>query len=166
MKFEIYTDGSCLGNKAGANCPGGYAYLILDSAGSEIERGGGKRVNVTNNQMEMNAVCAGLKGLIEYIGEFLGEPKDYCCTVYTDSKYVSGNYKWIEGWKDKGWKKTDKKPVLNKEGWIYMSKLIPEFGKFNFKWVRSHAGNKYNNIVDVMAVEWANKAKEDLLKKQ
>ena len=38
--------------------------------------------------------------------------------LHTDSKYVmTGITEWIHGWKARGWKTADKKPVKNEDLW-------------------------------------------------
>ena len=95
----------------------------------------------TNNQMELTAVIQGLSLL-----------KEKCVVdLYTDSKYVlEGATLWLDGWIQKGWKKADKKPVLNRELW---EKLIPLFEKhtITWHWVKGHAGHPENERVDTMA---------------
>ena len=39
-------------------------------------------------------------------------------TIHTNSRYVmDGAAKWLKGWKVKGWKTADKKPVKNEDLW-------------------------------------------------
>ena len=73
--------------------------------------------------------------------------------LFTDSKYVlSGAPKWVDGWIQKGWKKADKKPVLNRELW---EKLIPLLEKHSitWHWIKGHAGHPENERVDFMACQ-------------
>ena len=134
-KVFLYTDGACSGNPG----PGGWACLLkYNEAQKEIS--GGSR-ETTNNQMELTAVIEGLSLL----------KKPCAVELFTDSKYVlEGATKWLEGWIQKGWKKADKKPVLNRELW---EKLIPLFQKhaITWHWVKGHAGHPENERVDTMA---------------
>ena len=101
--------------------------------------GGAKET--TNNQMELTAVIEGLS--------LLKKPCEV--ELFTDSKYVlEGATKWLDGWVQKGWKKADKKPVLNRDLW---EKLIPLFNKhaITWHWVKGHAGHPENERVDTMA---------------
>ena len=102
MEFVIYTDGGCIGNKRDTGCPGAYAYIIMDSAGSELLHGSGRRENTTNNQMELKAVIIGIKKLYQQ-----NIPIKYNhIEVRTDSKYVTDNknktkpseIKSLKGW--------------------------------------------------------------------
>lgn len=92
--------------------------------------------------MELTAVIEALKRL-----------KEKCdVTIYTDSKYVADAFLqgWIWGWVRNGWKKSDKKPVLNPELW---QTLLTEIRKHEYKiiWVKGHAGHPENERCDKLA---------------
>ena len=132
----LYTDGACSGNPG----PGGWA-CVLVYKGQEKELSGGAK-ETTNNRMEMTAVIEGLKAL--------KEP----CVIdhYTDSKYVlEGATKWLSGWREKGWKKADKKSVLNVDLWQVLADLFVQH-EIRWHWVKGHAGDVYNERVDMLAV--------------
>ena len=134
-KVFLYTDGACSGNPG----PGGWACLLKYNDAQKEISGGAKET--TNNQMELTAVIEGLS--------LLKKPCEV--ELFTDSKYVlEGATKWLTGWIQKGWKKADKKPVLNRELW---EKLIPLFDKhtITWHWVKGHAGHVENERVDTMA---------------
>ena len=134
-KVYLYTDGACSGNPG----PGGWACLLKYNEAQKEISGGAKET--TNNQMELTAVIQGLS--------LLKKPCEV--ELFTDSKYVlEGATKWLTGWVQKGWKKADKKPVLNRELW---EKLIPLFEKhtITWHWVKGHAGHPENERVDTMA---------------
>ena len=136
-KVEIYTDGACTGNPG----KGGFgAVLIYNGVQKEISRGFRK---TTNNRMELMAAVEALKLL-----------KEQCkVDLYSDSKYLTDaiNKGWLESWMKNGWRKADKKPVLNIDLWEEILKLT-ENHSVNFIWVKGHAGNKYNEICDSLAV--------------
>ena len=134
-KVYLYTDGACSGNPG----PGGWACLLKYNDVQKEISGGAQET--TNNQMELTAVIQGLS--------LLKKPCEV--ELFTDSKYVLvGATKWFAGWVQKGWKKADKKPVLNRELW---EKLIPLFEKhtISWHWVKGHAGHPENERVDTMA---------------
>ena len=140
--IEIYTDGACSGNPG----PGGWG-AVLRYKGVEKELSGGER-ETTNNRMELTAVIKALEAL-----------KERCSvTLYTDSKYVSDafNQGWIYGWLKKDWKKSDGKPVLNKELWQRLYELWKKH-EIKLVWVKGHADNYYNNRCDALAVEESKK---------
>lgn len=151
MEFTIYTDGGCLGNKRDSGCPGAYAYIILDASGAEVLHGSGKRENVTNNQMELLAAIAGAKRLKDYTNNFHGISKKHSVTLYTDSKYLSDNFHdYLQEWKDNGWKKSNRQPVINVEYWKKLDYLSSEFQSFRVRWVKGHSTNAHNQKVDAM----------------
>jgi len=58
-------------------------------------------------------------------------------TLWTDSTYVlKGITEWIHGWKKRGWKKSDKKPVINKDLWQQLDALNAE-RDISWKWVKA-----------------------------
>ena len=137
MELKIYTDGACSGNPG----RGGWAAVILDKDSKQFTISGGAS-NTTNNRMELMAPIMALKK-IKTRSEI---------TVYTDSKYVKdGITEWIKKWKLNNWKNSNKKPVKNKDLWLKLDNSCQKHN-VNWKWVKAHAGNKYNNLVDELAV--------------
>ena len=135
-KVTLYTDGACSGNPG----PGGWACILVYKE-TEKELCGGLP-ETTNNRMELTAVIEGLR--------ILKEPCDV--DLYTDSKYVlEGATKWLQGWQEKGWKKADKKPVLNVDLWQKLTELLNQH-KIEWHWVKGHAGDVFNERVDALAV--------------
>ena len=136
MKFKIYTDGACSGNPG----KGGWAAVILD--GKNQSSISGSENKTTNNRMELMAPIMALKKV----------KKNSEITIYTDSKYVKdGITEWIKKWKLNNWKSASKKPVKNKDLWVKLDSTC-EKHKISWKWVKAHAGNKMNNLVDKLAV--------------
>ena len=136
-KLTIYTDGACSGNPG----PGGWGVLMIYK-GREKELWGGEG-DTTNNRMEM---MAAIKALQAIKPDFKGEIE-----LWTDSKYMlDGITKWIVGWKKRGWKKSDKKPVLNKDLWQALDKERQN-KNVNWQWVKGHAGHEGNERADELA---------------
>ena len=136
----IYTDGACSGNPG----PGGWAALVKYK--ETVKEISGGEAQTTNNRMELTAVIEALK--------ILKEP----CKVdlYSDSKYVVDAIVkgWAEGWKKKGWIKSDKKPALNPDLWEMLLELT-HVHQMRYHWVKGHADNPKNNRCDELAVaEW------------
>lgn len=136
----LYTDGACSGNPG----PGGWG-VILKYKETEKELSGGEE-NTTNNRMELTAVIRGLEAL-----------KEPCIVeLYSDSKYVIDGLSkgWAESWREKGWKKADKKPALNPDLWETLLQLTGKH-QMRYHWVKGHAENPYNNRCDQLAVsQW------------
>ncbi len=138
MKFvEIYTDGACSGNPG----PGGWG-AILRCDGREKEMSGGE-AHTTNNRMELSGVIMALSAL------------KFPCKVRltTDSKYVvDGITKgWAQGWRKRGWKKSDGKPALNPDLWEKLLELLAVH-EVEFCWIKGHAGHEENERCDRLAV--------------
>ncbi len=137
MKLKIYTDGACSGNPG----KGGWAAIILDGELNKTSISGSEN-QTTNNRMELMAPIMALKR-IKTKSEI---------TIYTDSKYVKdGITDWIKKWKLNNWKGSNKKTVKNKDLWIKLENSCLKH-KVNWKWIKAHAGNKYNDLVDKLAV--------------
>ena len=143
--IEIYADGACKGNPG----PGGWgAWLAYD--GHEKELYGGEPLT-TNNRMELTAVIRALEAL----------KRPFKVRVHTDSVYVQkGISEWIHGWKVRGWRTSDKKPVKNDDLWRELDHLAQQH-QIEWIWVKGHAGNVGNERADALA----NKGVEQLLNK-
>ena len=134
---EIYTDGACSGNPG----PGGWG-AILRYNGTEKELSGGEE-QTTNNRMELTGVISALSAL-----------KESCIVeLYSDSKYVIDALEkgWAVSWRQKSWKKADKKPALNPDLWEKLLELT-EKHEMRYHWVKGHADNEFNNRCDKLAV--------------
>lgn len=131
----IYSDGACKGNPG----PGGWG-AWLSTGGHEKELFGGEPLT-TNNRMELTAVIEALASL-----------KRSCdVTIHTDSQYVrKGITEWIHGWKRRGWRTADGKPVKNAELWQRLDALR-ELHQVDWRWVRGHAGDPGNERADALA---------------
>ena len=133
--IDIYTDGACSGNPG----PGGWG-AILRYNGTEKELFGGEAAT-TNNRMEMMAVIEALRAL----------KRPLAVRVHTDSQYVQkGISEWIHGWKKRGWKTADRKPVKNEDLWRTLDALAAQH-RIEWHWVRGHAGHAENERADELA---------------
>ncbi|MBQ7611684.1 MAG: ribonuclease HI [Spirochaetaceae bacterium] len=137
---ELYTDGACSGNPG----PGGWAWVLVQNE-LVVQEKSGFELDTTNNRMELLAVIFGLK----YLNN-IGERE---VLVYTDSIYVKqGITDWIKKWKLNGWKTANKSPVKNRELWEELDTLQSQF-QIEWKWVKGHAHNQFNNRCDALAVQ-------------
>ena len=138
MKYTIYTDGACSGNPG----PGGWGAVIFDNENKQKNISGSEE-NTTNNRMELSAAIMALQE-VNTNSEI---------TIYTDSTYVkNGITEWVLKWKENGWKNSNKEPVKNKDLWEKLDNLC-EQNTINWKWVKGHASNKYNNLADELATK-------------
>lgn len=126
-------DGSALGNPG----PAGWAWYINDQ---QWKSGGWE--HATNNQAELMAVLS-LLTETQHSREHI--------TILCDSKYVIDSLtKWLPGWKRRGWRKADGKPVLNRE--LFESLDAALTGRnVRFEWVKGHSGHPMNEKVDELA---------------
>ena len=132
---EVFTDGACSGNPG----PGGWG-VILRWNGTERELSGGA-ADTTNNRMELTAAIEALKALKRTVR----------VEIHTDSTYVKdGITKWIHGWKAKGWKTANKKPVKNQDLWRALDEALAEH-EVTWHWVKGHAGHPENERADALA---------------
>jgi ribonuclease HI len=140
---QIYTDGACSGNPG----PGGWGAILV--YGDKEKELSGHEEHTTNNRMELMAAIMGLAKL-----------KTSCrVDVYTDSTYVQkGITEWLKGWKAKGWKTADKKPVKNADLWQQLEEAAARHD-VSWHWVRGHDGHEYNERADKLAVEAIKKAR-------
>ncbi|HEX8330986.1 MAG TPA: ribonuclease HI [Segetibacter sp.] len=129
----VYTDGASRGNPG----PGGYGVVMM-WGNKRKELSAGYRLT-TNNRMELLAVISALEAL---------NKKNIGLTIFTDSQYVvkSVELKWLDKWIKTNFKGGKK----NKDLWLRFSELAKDF-KINFKWVKGHADNPYNNRCDELA---------------
>ncbi|MFQ5607092.1 MAG: ribonuclease HI [Candidatus Zixiibacteriota bacterium] len=142
-EVTVYTDGACSGNPG----PGGWA-AALRFNGKEKRLSGGA-AKTTNNRMELTAAIEALRALT----------RRCTVTIHTDSKYLKdGIERWIHNWKKNGWKTSAKKPVLNEDLWQELDRLAGNHD-VRWEWVKGHAGDRYNEIVDALAVEELEKFK-------
>ena len=132
---EIFTDGACSGNPG----PGGWG-AVLRAGGREKELSGGA-AETTNNRMELQAAIEALNAL-----------KRPCNVVLTtDSAYVrNGIESWLRGWKARGWKTADNKPVKNVDLWRALDEANQRHS-VEWRWVKGHAGHPENERADELA---------------
>ena len=132
----IHTDGACKGNPG----PGGWGAILQTGGGHEKELWGGEALT-TNNRMELMAAIMALEAL-----------KRPCrVDLHTDSQYVmKGISEWIHGWKARGWKTADKKPVKNDDLWKRLD-AARQRHEVHWRWVKGHAGHEWNERADALA---------------
>lgn len=136
--IEVFTDGACRGNPG----PGGWGALLRYK--DTIKKLSGATADTTNNRMELTAAIEALKAI---------KNETHTIQLTTDSKYVKdGVTQWLSGWKSRGWKTAQKKPVKNVDLWIEMDKLVSRL-TIEWFWVKGHSGHTENELVDELANE-------------
>ncbi|MFB2556851.1 ribonuclease H family protein [Herbiconiux liangxiaofengii] len=133
MTITASADGSALGNPG----PAGWAWYIDDDTWAA-----GGWPHGTNNMGELKAVLELFKATAHV---------DDDLHILCDSQYVINTItKWMPGWKRKGWRKGDGKPVMNLD-------LIKEIDdairgrRYRFEWVKGHVGHVMNEAADARA---------------
>jgi ribonuclease HI len=135
--IKIYTDGAARGNPG----KGGYgAVLLWQNHKKELSQG---YRFTTNNRMELMAVIAALESL---------KKNNLDLVIYSDSNYVVKAV--MEGWLKKWIKTNFKGNIKNRDLWEKYDSLSQNH-QIQFKWVKGHAENIYNNRCDILATEAA-----------
>lgn len=133
MTIIAAADGSALGNPG----PAGWAWYV-----DEAHWAAGGWPHGTNNMGE-------LMGVLDLLRQTAHLDEDLL--VYCDSLYVINSItKWMPGWKRKGWRKKDGKPVLNVELMQAIDALLQD-RRVRFEWVKGHAGHPLNEAADRLA---------------
>jgi ribonuclease HI len=132
---EVFTDGACSGNPG----PGGWGVLLRHGEREKELHGGS--ADTTNNRMELMAAIKALESL----------KRTATVHMHTDSTYVkNGITEWIAGWKRRGWKTADKKPVKNVDLWQRLEAAVATH-QVRWHWVKGHAGHPENERADALA---------------
>lgn len=130
MTITAAADGSALGNPG----PAGWAWVIDDQHWAA-----GGWPHATNNRGELQAVIELLRATAD---------ADEPLLVLCDSQYVINSVtKWMPGWKKRGWKKSDGKPVLNRDLLEQLDAALAG-RQVRFEWVKGHAGHPLNEAAD------------------
>ncbi|MGH8980173.1 MAG: ribonuclease H family protein [Acidimicrobiales bacterium] len=135
----VYTDGSCLGNPG----PGGWAWAVPDGP---FESGAEPRS--TNQRMEITAVLRALTATLPGAGTG-------GVLVRSDSTYVVNCFvqRWWAGWHRRNWRNSQGKPVANRDLWEpLLGVALDPAVSVRFEWVKGHSGDRWNDVVDELAV--------------
>ena len=130
MTTVVAVDGSALGNPG----PAGWAWYVDENCWAA-----GGWPSSSNNRGELTALLELLKATA---------PTNEELHVLADSQYVINSVtKWMSGWKKRGWRKSDKSPVLNADLMQAIDEAISG-RKVSFEWVRGHSGHPLNEAAD------------------
>ena len=139
--IRMYTDGACAGNPG----RGGWAAIIIDDNGQvRLSIGEGFR-HTTNNRMEIMAVAKGLNELHKLLAQ--GRDTDIKVTVFSDSQLVVNTM-------EKGWDRNS-----NRDLWALVDEAVDLFPNVEFKKVKGHADDTFNNMADELAVSFSQPGK-------
>lgn len=132
IPYIVYTDGACDDQHTG-----GYGCIIMQED-KIIKRFYQGFTNTTNNRMEILGVLVALKAI--------ETPSDII--IYSDSQYVvqTINERWCYRWFiEKDYSKA------NLDLWFEIIDYL-EYHHVTMKWVKGHNNDKYNELVDLLAV--------------
>ncbi len=133
--MSIHSDGACRGNPG----PGGWGAVLR--YGDSVRELSGAVSQTTNNRMELQGVIEALRVLKRQVS----------ADVYTDSQYVrNGITEWLAGWKARGWRTADRKPVKNQDLWEELDALAQSH-QLRWHWVKGHSGVPDNERCDELA---------------
>lgn len=143
-RYVIYTDGSITDNRTRVNV--GAGATIVTKNGRAIDYIASAEQNTTNNRMEILGVLQALEWAVSTGVDSI--------LVISDSKYVincakDGGYIW-------GWVKKHGEGLLNcdksnVDQWIKYIQLRKKLKSVEFKWVKGHSGDKFNEEADQLA---------------
>ena len=141
----VYTDGACRGNPG----RGGWAWAVPGGPYAS-----GADPATTNQRME---IMAALEALRYWTTQPVSEIE-----VVSDSTYVVNCFRdrWWQGWERRNWMNTQRKPVANRDLWEPLIKLAlaPE-PRVTWRWVKGHSGDRWNDRVDELATEAADRGR-------
>lgn len=140
--IEVYTDG---GAHTDGEKVGGWGVVILGLKSEPIQISGGAK-GTTNNRMELIALLTAVNYLLDLHME--NEP----IRITSDSQYVMNIVTtWMYSWAKKGWVNSSHEPVQNQDIIKVLLDLYPRLKHVDYKWVKGHAGSKYNELCDNLA---------------
>jgi ribonuclease HI len=138
MNLDIYTDGSATVSTK----PGGWAFVVVLD-GQKIHEENGCAHNVTNNDMELQAI---IQSLIFLLKKKVNEPNflnpSVKITIYSDSQIA---LRWASG---NGAFKQQSKMAKYITLQSLMERLKPDL-----QWIKGHSGNEFNERCDKLANE-------------
>lgn len=175
----LYSDGGFYNSdKAGGWGVHGYIYSAdsLPTKGSGAPKATPTAKGYTDSKDETQAV-----NILNYIDAFGGVPKatsnnhtELIATkealtyalekglshtlIYSDSQYVvEGVNKYLDRWKQTGWRNRNGDDVANKEDWLAVDALLKKFKETDnavtLAWIKGHNGHTGNEMAD----QWAGK---------
>ncbi|EGU36858.1 ribonuclease HI [Vibrio scophthalmi] len=137
--YSIYIDGAAPNNQSGC-LRGGIGIAVYDEDNYLVDS-----YAITINRATDNAELE-LMALVEALGYAVDGD-----VIYSDSEFcVKGYNEWLDGWKAKGWRKANKKPVAYRHLWQQVDELRSDKYVEVFK-VKAHSGIEGNEKADALA---------------
>ena len=146
--YAVFSDGGCRQNPG----PGAWGTMAQNAQGEVLFELSDSDNLTTNNKMELTGAIKGLEAIANYCltrNESLEETEFF---LITDSQYVvKGVNEWMQGWKNRGWRKSDKKEPENLKLWMKLDNLKQRLPKLKANWVKGHSGHPQNERCDELA---------------
>ncbi|MBF4218088.1 RNase H family protein, partial [Vibrio anguillarum] len=136
MSYSIYVDGAAPNNQYGCT-RGGIGLVVMDED-NEIVHEESITINRKTDNAELELLA--LIEALEYAedGDVIYSDNDYC---------VKGFNIWLDDWKDRGWRKANKKPVKYRQLWKQVDELRSRKYVEVLK-VKAHSGIEGNERAD------------------
>lgn len=132
----VYTDGCTIPNPGA----GGWAVVAIANGRVVSERQGHAR-HTTNNRMEIQALIEAFRML----------PTDTGAEVFSDSQLsVRTLTEWAPAWRRAGWRRS-RGGIANLDLVREALELFEERPKCRLRWIRGHAGHRWNERADELA---------------
>jgi len=132
-RLVVFTDGAC-SNNGSARARAGYGVVWPDRRNLDVS----KRLpghEQTNNRAEFMALIEA-----QTIADTIEPTQQEPLYVYTDSELLINSItKWLPKWTSNNWRKSDKKPVLNRD---LLERIDGNPRPLVFKHVRAHTGRR------------------------
>ncbi|XP_073073276.1 ribonuclease H1 isoform X3 [Manis javanica] len=145
----VYTDGCCSSNGRRRARAGIGVYW---GPGHPLNVGIRLRGRQTNQRAEIHAACKAIEqAKTQNITKLV---------LYTDSMFtINGITSWVQGWKEKGWRTSTGKEVINKEDFMELERLAQGM---DIQWmhVPGHSGFMGNEEADRLAREGAKQSED------
>jgi len=141
--YTIYTDGACI-NNGKPDARAGWGAVLTNPEGDFLELAGPvpQAEPQTNSRAELMALVEALERCT----------KPAPIILYTDSEYIAKACNgWLESWKAKGWRKSDRKPPEHLDLWQRLDLLLQE-KDVSVRWVKGHSGDAGNDRADALAI--------------
>lgn len=142
----VFTDGSAEPNPG----PGGWgAVYVVDN--KLISEESGHEPHTTNNRMELMGLLAAFRLV----------PEGVFTTVYSDSELCVKTFtEWAKNWEAQGWTRGKKKEAIkNLELVQEVYDILGRRPEITLKWIKAHAGNRWNEYADALATSYRREVK-------
>lgn len=157
-RVEIYTDGATDASNPG---PAGWGFVavLLTEKGEVLdvlERNGASPIVSTNNRAEM---AGALNALAFAAAQQASGAWPVCpITIVSDSQYVVKGYtEWMPNWEARGWRTSTGKSPENRDLWERLKVNEKGLG-VNWRWIKGHDGNRWNDRADALAKDAARRS--------